>query len=60
MKSWSKQLNGAQDAVYLIYGSERLLISQACQWLKQTALADAMEDFNFDRFDASDSSFHIS
>ena len=60
MSSWSKQLNDGKSAVYLIYGSESLLISQATRWLKQKALADAMEDFNFDRFDASDPSFHIS
>ena len=60
MKSWSQILQSAQIPVYLIYGSEKLLIEQSIQWLKNKVLADAMEDFNFDRFDASDSDFHIS
>lgn len=60
MSMWSKKLNAGHAPVYLIHGAESLLIHQATKWLKQSVLADAMEDFNFDRFDAGDSSFHVS
>ncbi|MFN3199337.1 MAG: DNA polymerase III subunit delta [Bradymonadia bacterium] len=52
---WSKTLDGGNQPIYLLHGEEPFLMRQAAQWLKETVLTGAVEDFNFDRFDARES-----
>lgn len=51
MSELAKTLEGGQKAVYLLHGDEAFLTRQAMQWLRETVLVGAIEDFNLDRFD---------
>ena len=65
MKNWSKILKGGQEPIYVLHGEEKMLSAEAAHWLKANALggednANGMEDFNLDRFDATDQHFNLS
>lgn len=52
---WAKALEGGRHPIYLLHGEEQFLIRKASAWLKKSVLDGAVEDFNFDRFDARES-----
>ncbi|MEE2787188.1 MAG: DNA polymerase III subunit delta [Myxococcota bacterium] len=52
--SWPRHLRGGDASVYLLHGDESFLLREAFQWLRVRIMADGLEDFNLDRFDARD------
>ncbi len=52
MSVFARALSKGQAPVYLIHGDEGLIGREAVAWLKTHVLAEGIEDFNLDRFDA--------